>query len=158
MKNWKNSSCLRLLLGNSLLIIQNIVFLSKFQRQFGPNGIRPPTCGGPASDYVCCRVSINEHGHTIFVPNPNSGHDHHHAASSHLHPQVAVSGGGNAFRAENSNSNNNNGLSSGLSTFNRGLGQCGRRNAHGINGRVAAGRFAVNDGDTDFGKDFFYFL
>ena len=34
---------------------------SKFQRShagepFGPTGYRPPTCGGPNSGYVCCRI------------------------------------------------------------------------------------------------------
>ena len=33
-----------------------------------------------------------------------------------------------------------------------GLGQCGRRNAHGITGRVATSDFAPNEGDTEFGK------
>ena len=31
------------------------------------------------------------------------------------------------------------------------FGQCGKRNAHGINGRIAAAN-PFTDGDTDFGK------
>lgn len=27
-----------------------------FQRHFGPNGVSPPTCGGPGSGFVCCKV------------------------------------------------------------------------------------------------------
>ncbi len=133
-------------------LLDFIVLQLLLQRQFGPSGFRPPTCGGPASNYVCCRVSVNGNGHTVFIPNED-GRDHAHgnsglhASPSHVRPHVAV--GGSGFRAENNNNNNNNGL---LSSFNNGLGQCGRRNAHGINGRVAAGRFALNDGDTDFAE------
>ena len=89
-------------------------------------------------------MSVNDHGHTVFIPHPpGHGQPALQSAPSHLRPQVAVTAG-SGFRNENN-------LAS--SSFGHlGLGQCGRRNAHGINGRVAAGRFALNEGDTDFGE------
>ena len=37
------------------------------------------------------------------------------------------------------------------------FGQCGKRNAHGINGRIASAN-PFTDGDTDFGESNFFFL
>ena len=50
---------------------------NQFQRQhkhFGPNGFKPPTCGGPASGYVCCKVGAvsnekNSYGSIVNLSN-----------------------------------------------------------------------------------------
>ena len=33
-------------------------FLQRQHKHFGPEGFKPPTCGGPASGYVCCKVGV----------------------------------------------------------------------------------------------------
>ena len=120
---------------------------SLLQRDFGPNGVSPPTCGGPGSGYVCCKVDATNSGKTVFVPNPGfQTLPGLQTAPSNVN---TVGGAGNSFSG---NSFNNGFQGKQEQRPFRGSGQCGVRNAQGINGRVAAGTFAPNDGDTEFGK------
>ena len=118
-----------------------------FQRQhahFGPDGVKPPTCGGPASGYVCCRVSAAENGFTQFITAP-SNHNQHSSPSAHVnHVGNLLSGGPRPSRAQSPTTSSVN--SQQFSNF----GQCGKRNAQGLTGRIAANDF--REGDTDFGK------
>ena len=120
------------------------------QRQFGPGGFSPPSCGAPRSGYVCCRVGHNDQFDTVFLPAPQHG--------SRPPPPPP------ALQASPSNINQVGGILNGVGGGGvggpnagrdqrfTGLGQCGRRNAHGITGRVATSDFAPNEGDTEFGK------
>lgn len=116
-----------------------------FQRQYGPHGFRPPTCGGPGSGYVCCKVGTNPSGQTIFVPaNSNS----FQTSPSNINTVGFGNNNANNFNNFNSQNNFNNNNNNRFNT----LGQCGRRNAYGINGRIAANKFSQDDGNTEFGK------
>ena len=120
-----------------------------FQRQFGPGGISPPTCGAPRSGYVCCRVGHNDQFDTVFLPAPQHG--------SRPPPPPPAQRPNGLLQASPSNINQVGGILNGNGGPGRdqrftGLGQCGRRNAHGITGRVATSDFAPNEGDTEFGK------
>lgn len=120
-----------------------LVILFHFQRQhhhFGPNGFKPPTCGGPASGYVCCRVDASNNGFTQFVAAPSN--QHFPDPSSHVnHVGNLLSGGSRPSREQTTNTQQ-------FSNF----GQCGKRNAKGLTGRIASTDF--REGDTDFGKFF----
>lgn len=109
-------------------------------------------------NYVFCFLQ-NNNGNTVFIPAESShtiggGSDRFQTSPSNIN-QIGF-GQNNGLVNHNHNNRQVNGGNNypvgGNGGFNNGLGQCGRRNAHGINGRVAPGRFAVNEGDTDFGK------
>jgi len=87
-------------------------------KQFGPDGFRPPTCGGAGSGFVCCSVSdVAGHGPETVRDTRQPQEDN----------QVSVG------------------------QFSR-QGQCGRRNAQGVTGRINNPAQTVNEGDTEFGK------
>ena len=95
------------------------------------------------------------------MPAPNTHHQH----QTHQHQQSSVGSSSNniitgnqftsdvqvnQFNAQQNRpprQNQNNLRNTGLSS----AGQCGKRNAHGINGRVLQ-ESQFQDGDTDFGK------
>ena len=121
-----------------------------FQRQFGPDGVRPPSCGGPASGFVCCRVSAGHNGQTVFISaNGNSGGQSNRGINSNNGFQTSPSNINQVGAFGNRQTTNNGNVGSG---FNSRFGQCGRRNARGITGRVAAGKFNPSEGDTEFGE------
>ena len=105
---------------------------------FGPGGFRPPTCGGIGSGYVCCSSPPSQ------------------ASVSPVRPDLGF--------GELSDVNTIRDIRQQPDTFNQALnslssqagfsqyGQCGKRNAHGVNGRInnPAQRFA--EGDTEFGE------
>jgi len=95
---------------------------------FGPNGFRPPTCGGPNSGYVCCSVR-----------DTNSGLGFNE-----------LTGGENTIRDTRQEPQQFNHLvtQQQFSTF----GQCGKRNAHGVNGRINNPAQHFDEGDTEFGE------
>jgi len=93
---------------------------------FGPNGFRPPTCGGPSSGFVCCSV----HGGSGVGFNELTGENT--IRDTRQEPQQL-----NQLVTEQQ-----------FSTF----GQCGRRNAHGVNGRINNPAQVYNEGDTEFGE------
>ena len=37
---------------------KHLDLLQRQHKHFGPEGYKPPTCGGPASGYVCCKVGV----------------------------------------------------------------------------------------------------
>jgi len=93
---------------------------------FGPNGFRPPTCGGPGSGFVCC--SVNDASGVAFneLASENTIRD------TRQEPQQL-----NHLVSTNQ-----------FSSF----GQCGKRNAHGVNGRINNPAQVYNEGDTEFGE------
>merc|ERR1719250_590673 len=93
---------------------------------FGPNGFRPPKCGGPSSGFVCCSV----HGDSGVGFNELTGENT--IRDTRQEPQQL-----NQLVSEQQ-----------FSTF----GQCGRRNAHGVNGRINTPAQVYNEGDTEFGE------
>merc|ERR1719195_1057095 len=106
---------------------------------FGPAGFRPPTCGGPGSGYVCCSV-----------PGTSSSLDVGFGELQQLQQT------GNTIRdirqqPEQFSQALNSVATTSQQQFSQ-YGQCGKRNAHGVNGRInnPAQRYA--DGDTEFGE------
>merc|ERR1712012_673582 len=101
---------------------------------FGPTGFRPPTCGGPGSGYVCCSqpaTSLDD----VFAESINNNN---------------INGIRDIRQQPEQFSQALNSVSA-HTQFSQ-YGQCGRRNAHGITGRInnPAQRFA--EGDTEFGE------
>ena len=98
---------------------------------FGPNGVRPPTCGGPASGYVCCR---NAGGSSFSSPALDF---------NELAPASSI-------RDVRQQPQQFNGVVNGgqFSSY----GQCGKRNAHGVTGRINNPAQKYNEGDTEFGE------
>jgi len=88
---------------------------------FGPAGYRPPSCGGPASGYVCCSVNDGVQHGDVVQQDAGLGPD-----------VVRDTRQGNDIAAT--------------------PGQCGRRNAHGVTGRINNPAQAYNEGDTEFGE------
>ena len=124
-------------------------YLQRQHHLFGPNGIKPPECGGPGSGFVCCSVGVGASGHTEFIKAPaGHGHHNHHDGPLHGSPSNFVGNGVNGI-VNNRPSREQNGLPS---QFNGNFGQCGRRNAEGLAGRIARPNFI--QGDADFGKCF----
>ena len=103
---------------------------------FGPNGFRPPTCGGPGSGYVCCSV-------------PGT------ASSLDIGFAETISSSVNTIRDIRQQpehfTQGLNSLTSTSSQFSQ-YGQCGKRNAHGINGRINNPALQYAEGDTEFGE------
>jgi len=79
----------------------------------------------------------NAQGHIVFLPNEGL-----QTSPSLISQQIGVTNP-NAVRGNRGSTNGG---------FSKGLGQCGRRNAHSVNGRVSSGRFNSNEGETDFGE------
>ena len=102
---------------------------------FGPTGFRPPTCGGAGSGYVCCSVpgtgSSLDIGFGESITNLNSIRD------IRQQPEHFSQG--------------LNSLSTSNSQFSQ-YGQCGKRNAHGVNGRINNPSQQFDEGDTEFGE------
>jgi len=96
---------------------------TNLQRQLDLGGSCP---GG----YVCCR-SNNNNAHAKYP------HQKPFQSGAQNYPQVS----------KNPFSSVNNGIEN---PFNPGFGQCGKRNARGITGRVTNPGYV--DGDTDYGK------
>ena len=119
----------------------HIYDLQRQHHHFGPNGFKPPTCGGPASGYVCCRVAASNNGFTQFVTSPSNTHH-----SLHKNPSNQVNHVGNLLSGSNRPSREQQSVQQQFSNF----GQCGKKNAKGLTGRVANNQF--REGDTDFGK------
>ena len=101
------------------------------------------------------RVGRDPAGQTQFIKAPPShDHGHHdHHGPEHLHGSPSNNHGSHFTNQLNGGLTNNrpsreqNGLPS---QFNGNFGQCGRRNAEGLAGRIANPNFA--EGDADFGK------
>ena len=90
---------------------------------FGPAGFRPPTCGGPGSGYVCCSV-----------PGTSSSLDVGFGELQQLQQT------GNTIRdirqqPEQFSQALNSVATTSQHQFSQ-YGQCGKRNAHGVNGRI----------------------
>ena len=117
------------------------IVLQRQHHHFGPNGFKPPTCGGPASGYVCCRVAASNNGFTQFVTSPSNTHHSHHK-----NPSNQINHVGNLLSGSNRPSREQQSVQQQFSNF----GQCGKKNAKGLTGRVANNQF--REGDTDFGK------
>merc|ERR1712226_271577 len=104
---------------------------------FGPNGVRPPTCGGPASGYVCCRNS----GGSSFGSFSSPALDFNELAPAssirdvRQQPQQFNGVVSSAFGGQFSS-----------------YGQCGKRNAHGVTGRINNPAQKYDEGDTEFGE------
>ena len=91
------------------------------------------------------------------APNTHQQHQSHHSSSANLASNNNVNGNQftsnvhvNQFTAQQNRpprQNTNNLRNTGLSS----AGQCGKRNTHGVNGRVLQDS-SFQDGDTDFGK------
>jgi len=107
---------------------------------FGPNGFKPPSCGGPASGYVCCRVAASNHGFTEFVQAPSTQHFNNNPSNVVNHVGNLLSGGSRPSREQSQQNVQQ------LSSF----GQCGKKNAKGLTGRIASSDF--REGDTDFAE------
>ena len=105
---------------------------------FGPGGFRPPTCGGIGSGYVCCSSPASEASVSAVRPDLGFGELSEINTIRDVRQQP-----GQFTQALNSLSSQ-----AGFSQY----GQCGKRNAHGVNGRInnPAQRFA--EGDTEFGE------
>ena len=99
---------------------------------FGPGGFRPPSCGGPGSGYVCCsqpgtlqpEFGFGELTDINTIRDIRQQPEQFSQALNSLSTQAQFSQ----------------------------YGQCGKRNAHGVNGRInnPAQRYA--EGDTEFGE------
>ena len=101
---------------------------------FGPNGVRPPTCGGPASGYVCCRNAVAGSSSTGSFSSPALDFNELAPASS--------------IRDVRQQPQQFNGVVGQFSSY----GQCGKRNAHGVTGRINNPAQKYNEGDTEFGE------
>merc|ERR1719350_323187 len=101
---------------------------------FGPNGVRPPTCGGPASGYVCCRNAVASSSSTGSFSSPALDFNELAPASS--------------IRDVRQQPQQFNGVVGQFSSY----GQCGKRNAHGVTGRINNPAQKYNEGDTEFGE------
>uniref|UniRef100_A0A0K2SZK0 Putative LOC100164097 [Acyrthosiphon pisum] n=1 Tax=Lepeophtheirus salmonis TaxID=72036 RepID=A0A0K2SZK0_LEPSM len=110
---------------------------------FGPNGVKPPTCGFPNSGYVCCRVAPSQGGLTQFVGSSvNTGSSSNFNQLSNQKNNRAVSSQSSGFTSFSNN------INSGFPS----PGQCGKRNAQGINGRITGTQFERKSGETEFGE------
>ena len=104
---------------------------------FGPGGFRPPTCGGIGSGYVCCSSPASQVSQVrpdfgeLSEENENTIRDIRQQPDQFSQALNSLAG-----------------QTAGFSQY----GQCGKRNAHGVNGRInnPAQRFA--EGDTEFGE------
>ena len=106
---------------------------------FGPTGVRPPTCGGPASGYVCCRNAGGSSSGSFSSPALDF---------NELAPASSI-------RDVRQQPQQFNGVVS--SAFSNGgqfssYGQCGKRNAHGVTGRINNPAQKYDEGDTEFGE------
>jgi len=106
---------------------------------FGPTGVRPPTCGGPASGYVCCRNAAGSSSGSFSSPALDF---------NELAPASSI-------RDVRQQPQQFNGVVS--SAFSNGgqfssYGQCGKRNAHGVTGRINNPAQKYDEGDTEFGE------
>eukprot|EP00096_Caligus_rogercresseyi_P011806 TRINITY_DN476_c0_g1_i5.p1 TRINITY_DN476_c0_g1~~TRINITY_DN476_c0_g1_i5.p1 ORF type:complete len:888 (-),score=210.15 TRINITY_DN476_c0_g1_i5:343-3006(-) len=121
--------------------------LSPRQRApFGPNGIKPPTCGYPNSGYVCCSISSGRPTVTQFT----GGSSEFQQFTTQKNNRAVNSGG--RFTTFNSNVNNNNNNNNIKLTSTSTPGQCGQRNSQGINGRITGTLFERKNGETEFGE------
>ena len=125
-------------------ILKPNIPLQRQHHHFGPDGFKPPTCGGPASGYVCCRVAASNNGFTQFVTSPSNTHHTHH------NPSAQANHVGNLLSSSNRPSREQQSVQQQFSNF----GQCGKKNAKGLTGRVANNQF--REGDTDFGKSIIF--
>ena len=101
---------------------------------FGPGGYRPPSCGGPGSGYVCCSASP--------------------VATSSLVNSVGfgeVGLGGDSVRDIRQEPEQFGQALTSSTSFSQ-FGQCGRRNAHGVTGRINNPAQKWDEGDTEFGE------
>ena len=100
---------------------------------FGPAGFRPPSCGGADSGYVCCSV-----------PGTSASLDVGFGEIQSLNTIRDIRQQPEQFsQALNSLASSQ--------TFSQ-YGQCGKRNAHGVNGRINNPAQIYADGDTEFGE------
>eukprot|EP00096_Caligus_rogercresseyi_P011803 TRINITY_DN476_c0_g1_i11.p1 TRINITY_DN476_c0_g1~~TRINITY_DN476_c0_g1_i11.p1 ORF type:complete len:1230 (-),score=306.52 TRINITY_DN476_c0_g1_i11:343-4032(-) len=113
---------------------------------FGPNGIKPPTCGYPNSGYVCCSISSGRPTVTQFT----GGSSEFQQFTTQKNNRAVNSGG--RFTTFNSNVNNNNNNNNIKLTSTSTPGQCGQRNSQGINGRITGTLFERKNGETEFGE------
>jgi len=113
-------------------------FAAALPQAFGPNGVRPPTCGGPGSGYVCCSSRGSSTG---SFSSPALDFNELAPSSSirdvRQQPQQFNGVVGSGFPGGNQ-----------FSTF----GQCGRKNTQGITGRINNPANSFNEGDTEFGE------
>merc|ERR1712226_864765 len=104
---------------------------------FGPNGVRPPTCGGPASGYVCCRNSGGSSSGSFSSPALDFNELAPASSIRDVRQQPQQFNGvvSSAFGGQFSS-----------------YGQCGKRNAHGVTGRINNPAQKYDEGDTEFGE------